>query len=128
MSPEEALAWRRKAAVSVRYSSTFPELLRTSGGEFGPGFDRERVGREVVGTAAFTWTACGAGFMDWTLDAGVAAERFEMKDGHQFFDPDVVDGAKRFRPHPDFLIHRQAEELVVGVLKGQADIPGQVTD
>lgn len=54
----------------------FPELLRVSGGEFGPGFDPTRVRREVVGTAAFTWTQCGSGFMDWTLRPGVADERF----------------------------------------------------
>jgi hypothetical protein len=54
----------------------FPELLRVSGGEFGPGFDPDAVTREVVGTAAFTWTECGAGFMDWTLAPGLADEIF----------------------------------------------------
>ena len=54
----------------------FPELLRVSGGEFGPGFDPDAVTREAVGTAAFTWTECGAGFMDWTLASGLAAQTF----------------------------------------------------
>ena len=54
----------------------FPELLRVSGGEFGPGFDPDAVVREVVGTAAFTWTDCGAGFMDWTLAPGLSARGF----------------------------------------------------
>ena len=54
----------------------FPELLRVSGGEFGPGFDPNAVNREVVGTAAFTWTECGAGFMDWTLAPGLSERGF----------------------------------------------------
>ncbi|MEE4173778.1 MAG: CRTAC1 family protein [Xanthomonadales bacterium] len=54
----------------------FPELLRVSGGEFGPGFDPDDVTRDIVGTAAFTWTECGAGFMDWTLTPGLAAQAF----------------------------------------------------
>jgi len=45
----------------------FSELLQVSGGEFGDGFDPTRVTRTVVGTAAFTWTGCDEGFMDWTI-------------------------------------------------------------
>ncbi len=45
----------------------FSELLQMSGGEFGDGFDPARVTRTVVGTAAFTWTGCDEGFMDWTI-------------------------------------------------------------
>jgi hypothetical protein len=54
----------------------FPELLRYSGGEFGPGFDPDLVESEVVGTAAFTWTDCGSAFMDWTLEPGQGRETF----------------------------------------------------
>ncbi len=43
----------------------FPELLRVSGGAFGPGFDPDQVGREVVGAATFVWTGCQSGSMDW---------------------------------------------------------------
>lgn len=46
----------------------FPELLRLSGGVFGPGFDPDKVTREVVGSAAFTFTSCHAGIMDWAID------------------------------------------------------------
>ncbi|MEM1412424.1 MAG: CRTAC1 family protein [Pseudomonadota bacterium] len=54
----------------------FPELLRVSGGEFGPGFDPDNVSRAVVGTAAFTWTDCDSGFMDWTLTPGLSSRGF----------------------------------------------------
>ncbi len=45
----------------------FPELLRVTGGVFGPGFDPDAVTREVIGEATFTWTGCGAGRMDWHI-------------------------------------------------------------
>lgn len=46
----------------------FPELLRVSGGEFGPGFDPEKVERTVIGSASFIWSSCDAGAMSWTID------------------------------------------------------------
>jgi len=46
----------------------FPELLRVSGGEFGPGFDPDQVERTVVGSAAFTWASCDQGVMNWVID------------------------------------------------------------
>ena len=46
----------------------FPELLRVSGGEFGPGFDPARVERAVVGSARFVWSSCDSGAMSWQLD------------------------------------------------------------
>ena len=45
----------------------FQELLQVSGGEFGPGFNPENITETVVGTAAFTFTSCDSGFMDWSL-------------------------------------------------------------
>jgi hypothetical protein len=48
----------------------FPELLRVSGGRFGPGFDPDAVERTVVGSASFIWSSCDAGAMRWTLDGG----------------------------------------------------------
>lgn len=36
----------------------FPEVLRASGGEFGPGFDPDKVSFEVVGSASFVWSGC----------------------------------------------------------------------
>jgi|GEM_PF-337529 len=46
----------------------FGELLRVSGGEFGPGFDSQQIEVKVIGTAAFTFTSCASGFMDWSLN------------------------------------------------------------
>jgi hypothetical protein len=46
----------------------FPELLRVSGGEFGPGFDPDKVERSVIGSARFIWSSCDTGAMDWVLD------------------------------------------------------------
>ena len=46
----------------------FPELIRVSGGEFGPGFDPDKVVRTPVGSASFIWSSCDSGAMKWTLD------------------------------------------------------------
>jgi hypothetical protein len=46
----------------------FPDLLRVSGGEFGPGFDPERVVSTAVGSATFIWSSCDTGAMDWIID------------------------------------------------------------
>lgn len=45
----------------------FPELLRVSGGRFGPGFDPDLVERTLVGSASFIWSSCDSGAMRWTL-------------------------------------------------------------
>jgi len=45
----------------------FPELASLSGGEFGPGFDPENIKKDIVGSAAFTWSGCDSGFMDWVI-------------------------------------------------------------
>ncbi len=45
----------------------FDELLRVSGGVFGPGFDPDAVERTVVGAATFTWSGCDSGTMDWHI-------------------------------------------------------------
>lgn len=50
----------------------FAELLRVSGGEFGPGFDPDQVVRTVVGSARFIWSSCDSGAMDWVLDGAGA--------------------------------------------------------
>ncbi len=36
----------------------FPTLLRVSGGEFGPGFDPDKITSEAVGSASFVWSSC----------------------------------------------------------------------
>jgi hypothetical protein len=46
----------------------FPELIRVSGGEFGPGFDPASVTNKVVGSASFIWSDCHTGAMDWVID------------------------------------------------------------
>jgi hypothetical protein len=46
----------------------FPDLVQASGGEFGPGFDPEKVTRSAVGSASFIWSDCDNGAMDWLID------------------------------------------------------------
>jgi hypothetical protein len=46
----------------------FPELMQVSGGEFGPGFDPDKVTRKVVGSASFIWSSCESGAMEWLID------------------------------------------------------------
>jgi len=46
----------------------FPELMQVSGGEFGPGFDPDKVTRKVVGSASFIFSSCDSGAMDWLID------------------------------------------------------------
>ena len=46
----------------------FPELAQVSGGEFGPGFDPDKVTRKVVGSASFIFSSCDSGAMDWLID------------------------------------------------------------
>lgn len=45
----------------------FPELIQVSGGEFGPGFDPDKVERSVVGSASFIWSSCAEGAMSWEV-------------------------------------------------------------
>jgi hypothetical protein len=53
----------------------FPELMRVSGGVFGPGFDPDKVVRTVVGSASFSWTSCESGTMNWVIDQDGGEER-----------------------------------------------------
>lgn len=46
----------------------FPEMLRMSGGEFGPGFDPDKVVATPIGSASFIWSSCDAGAMNWVID------------------------------------------------------------
>ena len=46
----------------------FEEVLRTSGGVFGPGFDPDTVVTTTVGTANFLYESCDAGTMVYTID------------------------------------------------------------
>lgn len=55
----------------------FPELMQVSGGEFGDGFDPALVTHSIVGTAAFTWTGCGEGFMDWTIGTEMGRQQLD---------------------------------------------------
>ncbi len=45
----------------------FPHLYRVSGGEFGPGFDPEKVSEEDVGSASFVWSGCDQGDMSYQI-------------------------------------------------------------
>ena len=46
----------------------FPDLLRVSGGQFGPDFDPEKVVRTPVGSADFIFSSCDSGAMSWVID------------------------------------------------------------
>jgi hypothetical protein len=46
----------------------FPDLLRVSGGQFGPGFDPGKVVRTPVGSAGFIFSSCDSGAMSWVID------------------------------------------------------------
>jgi hypothetical protein len=58
----------------------FPELIQASGGEFGPGFDPDKVTRTVVGSASFIWSGCDRGMMDWRIDNDGGALRHGRMD------------------------------------------------
>jgi len=58
----------------------FPELIQASGGEFGPGFDPDKITRTVVGSASFTWSGCERGAMDWRIDNDGGALRHGRMD------------------------------------------------
>ncbi|NOR18673.1 MAG: hypothetical protein GQ538_01120 [Xanthomonadales bacterium] len=45
----------------------FPELYQVTGGEFGPGFDPEKVDREIVGSASFIWSGCDKGEISYRV-------------------------------------------------------------
>ncbi len=45
----------------------FPNLLRVSGGEFGPGFDPAKITEEPVGSASFVWSGCDTGDMSYRI-------------------------------------------------------------
>jgi len=53
----------------------FPDLLRVSGGEFGPGFDPGKVVRTPVGSASFIWSSCDSGSMKWVIDRDGGSRR-----------------------------------------------------
>lgn len=69
----------------------FPELLRVSGGEFGPGFDPDAVTTEVVGTAAFIFNDCDSGAMDWTLKPGLSETGFGRQQLTRLTRPTTLD-------------------------------------
>jgi hypothetical protein len=59
--------WYIAAGTLAGNQLRFPELLRVSGGVFGPGFDPDAVRRDPVGSATFTWSGCQAGIMEWHI-------------------------------------------------------------
>ena len=46
-------------------SIVFPAMYQASGGEFGPGFDPDKIIRTTVGSASFIWTGCNEGSMSY---------------------------------------------------------------
>jgi hypothetical protein len=55
----------------------FPELIQTSGGQFGPDFDPDTVVRTVVGSATFLYESCDSGTMAYELPGRKG--RFELR-------------------------------------------------
>ncbi len=47
----------------------FPTLYRASGGEFGPGFNPDKITLKNVGSASFVWSDCDNGNMSYRLGA-----------------------------------------------------------
>jgi hypothetical protein len=45
----------------------FPDLFSVSGGEFGPGFDPEKITEESVGSASFIWSSCDEADMSYQI-------------------------------------------------------------
>jgi hypothetical protein len=65
------------AAGEVRGNRmVFPSVYRASGGEFGPGFDPDKVTRDVVGSASFIWSGCDTGTMSYQF--GTRHGRMEL--------------------------------------------------
>ena len=57
--------------------AVFPQLLRVSGGVFGPDFDPAKIEYENVGSAALTWSECDKGHMDWYIGDGHDRQELE---------------------------------------------------
>lgn len=64
---EGAQDWYLASGTVSGNQLRFPELLRFSGGVFGPGFDPDDVSFEPVGSATFTWSGCNDGTMAWHI-------------------------------------------------------------
>jgi hypothetical protein len=45
----------------------FQDMMKVSGGVFGPGWDSENIDSEAVGSAIFTFSSCDSGVMNWTI-------------------------------------------------------------
>jgi hypothetical protein len=45
----------------------FPDLLRVTGGEFGPGFDPTKISEQAVGSVSFIWSGCDKGDMSYQI-------------------------------------------------------------
>lgn len=70
-------AWYLAAGELRGNRLLFPEVIQTSGGEFGPGFDPDTVVRTVVGSATFLYESCSAGTMVYHLPGRKG--RFELQ-------------------------------------------------
>jgi hypothetical protein len=53
----------------------FPELMRVSGGEFGPGFNPDNIVNNNVGSASFIWSSCDSGAMSWVINKDGGSRR-----------------------------------------------------
>jgi hypothetical protein len=85
--------WYVAAGTLAGNQLRFPELLRVSGGVFGPGFDPDAVEREPVGSATFTWSDCQAGTMEWHIGNARGRQTLERLSRIQGLFCDIPLGA-----------------------------------
>lgn len=69
----------------------FPEMVSVSGGEFGPGFDPDKVVRTPVGSASFIWASCTTGEMSWVIDGDGGPRRAGRMNLYRLTDVMALD-------------------------------------
>jgi len=74
----------------------FPVLYQASGGEFGPGFDPEKVTLEEVGSASFIWSNCDSGSMSYRI--GSQKGRMELSRIVTLMGAECVEEAGQAKP------------------------------
>ncbi len=76
----------------------FPTLYRASGGEFGPGFDPEKVTIEDVGSASFIWSDCNSSNMSYRI--GTRQGRMKLSRIVRLLGVPCPDPSALIQPRP----------------------------
>jgi len=74
----------------------FAALFRASGGEFGSGFDPEKITLEDVGSASFIWSDCDSGNMSYRI--GTRQGRMELSRIVTLMGAECVEEAGQAKP------------------------------